>query len=281
MTMTNLRRQMIEDMNLNGLSPGTQQIYVEAIRALARHYKQPPDQLSQQQVKQYLGYLKNTRKLAKSTLGIRICAIRFLYGKTLQRHWSILNLARVKTERKLPVVLSRDEVWELLDKIQTPKARMSLMLMYTCGLRVSEATGLRVRDVDSRRMVIIVRNTKNNKDRLVPLPKQTLQELRQYWSKYRPKEWLFPNKHGNGPISNKWVRLCMKAAQMQTSIRKTISCHALRHSYATHLLEEGLHLRAIQALLGHRSLRTTFIYLHLSQSAMADVQARINRLMRQ
>ncbi len=278
--MKDLRHRMIEDMKLRGLSSGTQRRYLDAVKGLAKHYHRGPDELAEQQVRDYLLYLIQTRKFAKSTFKVHLSAIKFLYQRTLGRPWPLLELTRVKTDKRLPVVLSRDEVWALLDRVGRPRARMSLILMYTCGLRASEAVHLRINDIDSQRMVLWVRTGKGNKDRSVPLPQQTLAQLRRYWNAYRPKTWLFPSRTGATPITSSTVRRCLKATLRQSGIRKRVSCHTLRHSYATHLLEAGVHLRAIQALLGHRSLKTTFIYMHLSQSTMTDVQATINTLMR-
>jgi site-specific recombinase XerD len=277
--MTDLKERMVQDMTLRGFAPGTQDKYWEAIEALAQHYQRPPDQLTQEQIREYLLYLIETRKLAKSTFRIRLSALKFLYRWTLGRSWPVLALPRLKSDKKLPVVLSRAEVWCLLDHVRQPSARLSLILMYTCGLRVSEALRLRVQDIDSQRMVVSVRNGKGEKDRSVPLPQQTLLHLRAYWVQYRPATWLFAAPSGTARRPDNAVRGCLKAALRETPIRKKVSCHTLRHSYATHLLEAGVHLRAIQALLGHRRLKTTFLYLHLTQSTMADVQAQINRVM--
>jgi integrase/recombinase XerD len=276
--MKDLKDRMTEDMKLRGLAPGTQRGYLDAVTALTEHYHRPPDQLSQEQIRAYLLYLIETRKFAKSTFKIHLAALKFLYRRTLDRPWPVLELPRIRTERKLPIVLSREEVWSLLDQVRRPQARVSLILMYTCGLRVSEALHLRVQDIDSQRMVVWVRTGKGNKDRSVPLPRHTLAQLRAYWAQYRPAPWLFPSKTGT-TIRSGEVRRCLKAALWETSIRKKVGCHTLRHSYATHLLEAGVHVRAIQALLGHRSLKTTFIYMHLTQSTMTDVQAKINKVM--
>ena len=277
--MEDLKERMVQDMKLRGFTPGTQRAYLDAIRALAAYYQRPPDQLDQEQLRAYLLYLIETRHLAKNTLRIHLSALKFLYRRTLGQPWPVLALPRVQSDKKLPVVLSRAEVWSLLDRVRNPHARMSLILMYTCGLRVSEALHLRVQDIDSQRMLVSVRNGKGQKDRSVPLPRQTLAQLRAYWVKYRPATWLFPTPSGTTPIRRDAVGGCLKAALRQTPLRKKVSCHTLRHSYATHLLEAGVHVRAIQALLGHRSLKTTFIYLHLTQSTLADVQAQINRVM--
>jgi len=279
MKMKDLRQRMIEDMELRGLASGTQARYLESITALAKHYNRRPDEITREQIKDYLLYLTETRKFAKGTFKVHLFAIKFLYEKTLGRQWRLLRLTRVRTDKKLPVILSQDEVWSLLDRVRRPQARMSLTLMYTCGLRVSEALHLRLEDVDGRRKVLWVRNGKGNKDRSVPLPTETLAQLRAYWAQHRPKTWLFPSKRGTTAITSGGVRRALKAALWQSGIRKNVTCHTLRHSYATHLLEAGVHLRAIQALLGHRSLKTTFVYMHLSQSTMADVQTKINALM--
>ena len=277
--MSELRERMVQDMTIRGLKAGTRHAYVNHVRALAAYSHRPPDQLGQEEIRAYLLYLIETRQVAQSTLRGHVAALRFLYERTLGRSWPVLVLPRVTRERKLPVVLSRAEVWSLLDRVRRPPARMSLTLMYTCGLRVSEALRLRVEDLDSQRMVVWVRNGKGAKDRSVPLPEQTLAQLRAYWAQDRPASWLFATKTGRSLIDAGLVRDCLHAAQRETSIRKKVGCHTLRHSYATHLLEAGVHLRAIQALLGHRSLKTTFVYLHLTQSTMADVQRRVNQLM--
>jgi integrase/recombinase XerD len=277
--MTVLRERMVEDMKIRGFTPGTQAKYLEAITALAQHYRRPPDQLTPEQIRAYLLYLIETRQFAQSTFRLHLSALKFLYRWTLGWSWPILALPRLQSDKKLPVVLSRAEVWCLLGQVRKPSARMSLTLMYTCGLRVSEALHLRVQDIDSQRMVVWVRHGKGAKDRSVPLPRQTLAQLRAYWRQYRPATWLFPAPSGTARRPDNAVRGCLHAALRETPIRKKVSCHTLRHSYATHLLEAGVHLRAIQALLGHRSLKTTFLYLHLTQSTMADVQAQVNRVM--
>jgi site-specific recombinase XerD len=270
---------MVQDMKIRGFTPGTQDKYVEAIEALAQHYQRPPDQLTQEQLREYLLYLIQTRQLAQSTFRLHLSALKFLYRRTLGWSWPVLALPRMQSDKKLPVVLSREEVWSLLDRVRKPSARMSLTLMYTCGLRVSEALHLRVEDIDSQRMVVWVRHGKGGKDRSVPLPEPTLAQLRAYWRQDRPAPWLFPAKSGTPHRPDNAVRDCLHAALRETSIRKKVSCHTLRHSYATHLLEAGVHPRAIQALLGHRSLKTTFLYLHLTQSTMADVQVKVNQVM--
>lgn len=277
--MTNLRRRMIQDMRLHGLAAGTQRTYVEAVRALARHYNRAPDQLVEDQIREFFVYLTETRRLATSTIRVYLFAVKFLYRRTLNRHWPVLDLIRIRRPKTLPTVLGRAEVRHLLRHIRRPAARMSATLMYSCGLRVSEAVGLRAEHIDSQRMVVCVRNGKGAKDRYVPLPKRTLQLLRAYWLAHRPGIWLFPSNTGRGPIPPNSVRKAIKGAIRDCGLTKNVSCHTLRHSYATHLLEDGLELRVIQGFLGHQSIKTTARYAHLTTRAIQVVTGSIDELM--
>jgi site-specific recombinase XerD len=278
--MTELKQRMIEDMRLHGLAEGTQRVYVDAVKQLATHYNRSPDRLTEQQVREFFIYLTEKKKLARSTVRIHLFAIKFLYRMTLKRDWSLLNLVRIKKPKRLPVVLSHQEIARVLNLIRRPQARMSCLMMYTCGLRVSEAIHLQAVDIDSQRMVVGVRRGKGDRERSVPLPRQTLLRLRDYWAEHRPAApWLFPSQSGRNPISRKAVGVCLKAALAESGIKKPASCHTLRHSYATHLLEAGVNLRAIQALLGHRSLKSTMVYVHLTQALMEEVHKAVNNLM--
>ena len=277
--MTELRRRMIQDMELRGLKENTQKAYVESVKDLARHYNRSPDLLSEEELRRYFVNLTKVRRCSKSTLRVRLFGIKFLFRYTLRRPLPVFDLIRLRRDRKLPTVLGRDEVRQLLAHIRRPEARMSAVMMYACGLRVSEAIHLRIQDLDSRRMVVCVRNGKGNRDRYVPLPQRTLQLLRTYWREHRPGHWLFPDRSGSKPIRRETVRQCIQAAAPDCRITKPIGCHTLRHSYATHLLEDGVDLRAIQALLGHRSIRSTIGYLHLTQKAMKNVHRSVDDLM--
>jgi len=270
---------MIQDMELRGLKENTQTAYVEAVKDLARHYNRSPDLLSEEELRRYFVNLTKVRRCSKSTLRVRLFGIKFLFRYTLRRPLPVFDLIRLRRDRKLPTVLGRDEVRQLLAHIRRPEARMSAVMMYACGLRVSEAIHLRIQDLDSRRMVVCVRNGKGNRDRYVPLPQRTLQLLRAYWREHRPAHWLFPDRSGSKPIRRETVRQCIQAAAPDCRITKPVGCHTLRHSYATHLLEDGVDLRAIQALLGHRSIRSTIGYLHLTQKAMKNVHRSVDDLM--
>ena len=277
--MTELRRRMIQDMRLHGLAAGTQETYVRAVKALAKHYNQPPDQLTENHIREFFVYLTETRRLAASTIRVYLFAIKFLYRMTLKRHWPVLDLIRVRKPKTLPTVLSRDEVRDLLRHIRRPAARMSATLMYSCGLRVSEAIGLQAEHIDSRRMVVCVRNGKGAKDRYVLLPARTLELLRAYWREHRPETWLFPSNTGCGPIPPNSVRQSIKGAARDCGLSKNVACHTLRHSYATHLLEDGLELRVIQGFLGHQNIKTTALYAHLTTRAIQVVRRSIDDLM--
>ena len=276
--MTPLRQRMIDDMRLRGLSDGTQRVYLDAVRDLARRYQRSPDELTQDQVREYFLQLSR-RGLAPSTVRIVLFALKFLYLNTLQRDWSLLKLFRIKKTRRLPVVLSGTEVWLLPDQLRRPDLRMCTTLMYACGLRISEAARLRIDDIDGKRRVLWVRQGKGNKDRQVPLPRRTLQSMRQYWRDCRPPQpWLFPIATGKRHINRSALDRAIRAARRQSGIRKAVSRHTLRHSYATHLLERGVNLRAIQGLLGHANIKSTIIYLHLTQGVMENVRHAIDEL---
>ena len=207
----------------------------------------------------------------------QIFGVKFLFDKTLQRPWPTLKFLRARPRFKLPTVLDRAEAQRLLGLIRCPTVRMCGLLMYSCGLRISEALALQVQDIDSARMVVIVRAGKGNKDRHVPLSPRTLELLRDYWREYRPATGLLVTKDGR-PLANHRVRYFLKQAVKESGIGKRISCHTLRHSYATNLMEQGLDVRVIQGLLGHRSLKTTTLYLHMTQNVMQSVQDAVNGL---
>ena len=275
--MTELRHRMIADMQLHGLAPGTQKVYVNAVSRLAGHFHRSPDQLSEQELREYFTYLVETKKVPSSTLRTEIFGVKFLFDKTLQRPWPTLKFLRARPSFKLPTVLDRAEAQRLLGLIRCPAVQTCALLMYSCGLRISEALALQVRDIDSARMVVIVRAGKGNKDRHVPLPQRTLELLRDYWRVYRPAARLLVTPDGQ-PLADHRIRYYLKQAVKQSGLSKRISCHTLRHSYATNLMEQGLDVRVIQGLLGHRSLKTTTLYLHMTQSVMQSVQEAVNGL---
>jgi len=277
--MTPLRQQMIEDMQLNGLSASTQRLYAEAVKQLAKHFRRSPDQLSEQDLRQYFLFLTTEKKVSRSTTTIALCAVKFLYEKTLRRQWPTLQLIRPAVERKLPAVLSRDEVRQILNKVQIPAYRACLKTIYSCGLRISEGIHLKVSDVDSARMMLLIHG-KGNKQRYVPLPQATLDLLRAHWRTHRHPMWLFPAaRRIDQPIGVANLAQAFHHACEAAGVHKQAHVHTLRHSYATHLLAAGVNLRIIQENLGHRSARSTQIYTHLTPEVRAALTDPLNQLM--
>jgi len=275
---------MIEDMQLRGLSEKTQKIYVQVVRQLAEHYRKSPDKISEEEIRQYFLYLKNTRQIAGSTIRVALGGIKFFYQKTLRRDLKTLDLVRPSQGKRLPVVLSATEVRQILGHIQRLHYRVCLSTIYACGLRIQEGTHLRVEDIDSNRMLIHVRHAKGDKNRYVPLPQRILDILRRYWAKHRHAAWLFPRRDRRGsipetpaPMSNRGVQRAFKAALLESQVKKDATVHTLRHSYATQLLEAGVSLRVIQAYLGHRSASTTAIYTHLTRKNEALTVEAVNQ----
>jgi site-specific recombinase XerD len=240
-------------------------LYLRHVAEFAKHFHRSPDQLGAEDIRQYQLFLIQGKKLAWSSYNQIVCALRFFYAKTLNRGFLLEEIPFPRTEQRLPLILSQEEVARILTAPLHLKTRALLMTIYAAGLRRSEAARLRVNDIDSARMTITVRQGKGQKDRVVMLSPVLLQTLRQYWRHNKPKQWLFPGKNPDQPISDNDIFGVFHNAVRRAGITKKVSPHSLRHSFATHLLESGTDLRTIQILLGHRSLKTTARYLHVSQ----------------
>jgi integrase/recombinase XerD len=277
--MTALRHRRREDLQLRGLAPRTQQCYVQAVHQLAQHYRRAPDQLSEEELRQYFLFLLNEKQVAERTFRIHLYGIKFFYEITLQRPWPVLALVRPRKRQKLPLVLSPQEVRSLLALVDHPKARMCLRMIDACGLRLTEGTPLQVSDIDPQRMLVRVRRGQGGKDRDGPLAERTLELLRAYWQLEHPRPWLFPARRQPIPLSPTSLQKTFTAVVRQSGIAKDASIHTLRHSYATHLLERGVSLRVIQELLGHQSPSPTARYTHLTPHTFGVVHATINALM--
>jgi len=278
--MTDLRTRMIQDMQLHGYAPRTQQSYADAVKQLAHFYGSSPEVLEEEDLRNFFLHLINVKKASPTTVKIYLCGIKFFYEKTLQRQWFIFDLALPRQRRKLPVVFSRQEVGIILNLVRNVTAKVALQLIFSCGLRLNEAIQLKVDDIDSERMQLRINNGKGGKDRLVPLSEQMLAMLRSYWHLCRPKDWLFPSKKKEGPVSDSCVQRAFKSALRESGIPKDGSVHSLRHSYATCLLEDGVDLRVIQLMLGHKSPTTTAVYTHLTSKTVNKLKEAINKLLK-
>ncbi len=266
--MTPLRRRMLEDMAVRNLAKNTQLSYLQQIISYARHFHRPPEDLGLDEIRDYQVHLAQTRMLAPGSVSIATAALRFLYKVTLKRDWAVEGIPMPKKPFKLPVILSPEEVDQFLNSIGSIKHRAILITAYATGLRVSEATHLKVTDIDSQRMMIRVDQGKGRNDRYVMLSPRLLEVLRAYWKAVRPTLWLFPGDVPGQPITRGAVALACQKAHRVSGIAKPISVHSLRHAFASHLLERGTDVRTIQLLLGHRSLATTSRYLKVATSTV-------------
>jgi site-specific recombinase XerD len=269
---------MLEDLRVRNYSPRTQKIYTDAVAKFAQHFGKPPDQLEHEDVHRYQVYLVDERRVSWTVFNQAVCALRFLYRTTLGKDWAVKHIPFAKPPRTLPLVLSRQEVRQLLEKIANFKHLAMLMLAYSGGLRVSEVAHLRVTDIDSKRMVIHVCQGKGRKDRIVPLSPLVLEILREYWRQTRPRDYLFPGGHDDQPITISSIQKVLTRATRAAGIRKRVTMHSLRHSFATHHLEAGTDLRTLQMLMGHSSLKTTSRYLHVSTDKMRSANSPIDQL---
>ncbi len=271
--MTELREKMIKTMELKNLSPNTVKGYLTSITTLSKHYNKSPDKITHEMVEDFLLYLKNDKELESSTLNAYAARFKFFYNAVLSCD-PPLDLSFKKRRRKLPVVLSPEEVWRIINAPTNLKHRMMLMTAYSGGFRASEVLHLKVEHINSKRMLIMVEDGKGGKDRYTLLSELLLTELRTYYKKYRPETWLFPSsKKNKKPLCYETFRSIFEKARKTVGIKKGPSPHCLRHSFATHLLEAGYDIRKIQVLLGHRSLATTMIYLHVSRKTLSNIKS--------
>jgi site-specific recombinase XerD len=261
---------MENDLSIRGYSKDTKRVYLACVKSFVGHFMQTPDKLGLEHIEQYQLYLTKERKVSWCLFNQTVCALRFFYGVTLKKDWDIRHIPYQKTGRTLPVVLSTEEIQSLLNAVSNLKHRAILASCYAGGLRRMEVVQLRVPDIDSGRMVLRIENGKGRKDRYVPLSERLLELLRQYWKEYRPPDWLFQGKKPGKHLDRGTVNTIFRNARRTAGIKKPVSVHSLRHSYATHLLEAGVNLRVIQKLLGHRSIRSTEIYTHVAGNYLSE-----------
>lgn len=271
-----LRRRMIDDMMLRNLSPATQRSYLHAVTKFSRYFGRSPDRLGLEDVRAFQVYLVS-QGISWPSLNQTVCALRFFYGVTLNRGEIPERIAYARMPRKLPAILSADEVVRFLEAVPSLKARAALTTAYAAGLRVSEVVSLKVGDIDSDRMLLQVRHGKGAKDRTVMLSAQLLDILRTYWRLTRPTDWLFPGREDR-PINVTVLHSACRSAAKAAGLTKKVSVHTLRHSFATHLLESGVDIRIIQVLLGHNCLSTTARYTQVATTTIAAAQSPLDRL---
>jgi site-specific recombinase XerD len=285
---------MTEELQLRGLSEATQQEYVRAVRQLAVHYDKSPELLSDDDIRQYFLYLKNVKKWARPTTTTALCGIKFFYENIIKRDISELKVIRPPRENKLPVILTREEVFSIISHVRFLRYKVCIETIYSCGLRLGEGLNLQVRDIDSSNMRLHIRLAKGGKDRYVPLPDKTLQSLRALWVRHKNPVWIFPMAGRGGrslgsverrmhvaeqPFSKTAVQSAFRKALKASGINKAAHIHTLRHSYATHLLEADVHLRQIQVILGHKASTTTSMYTHLTEISERKSRECLNLIM--
>jgi len=283
-----IRERMIGDMQLCSFSERTQESYLRAVRQLIDYSRKSPELIEEEEVREYFLHIKNKKKYAQGTMKIAYYGTRFFYKITLKKSWDTFNLIRTGNDKRLPVVLSIDEARSIINSIRTIQNRTYIQTVYSCGLRLQEALNLQVSDIDSKRMIIHVHRGKGAKDRYVPLPYSTLLMLRKYWQTHKNPVWIFPFRTQSGkaaPTADKPMdKSTVNGALIRTlrdmpSIKKKVSIHTFRHSYATHLLEAGVNIRLIQQYLGHKSLITMMVYFHVTTFGQADAYKKINSIM--
>ena len=278
--MTELRNQMDDAMVLRGFSLRTREAYVGCVKALAKHYRQPPDVLDGPQIQAYLLHLITERKLAYASVNQASCAFRFLFGTVLRQPEVRLDIPMAKVPKRLPQILSREQVTRLIEAAATLRGRTLLSATYAAGLRVSEVCALQLVDIESApdRMCLKVRQGKGGQDRYTLLSPRLLEALRCYWRDCRPRTWLFPNSSGTAPIDLSTAQRIYCAARDAAGIPREGGIHTLRHAFATHLIEAGVGVHTIQRLLGHGHISTTMRYLHLARTHLTGTTSPLELL---
>jgi len=287
-----LYQTMSDDLHLAGMGQRTHDGYLRAVRQLADYCKQTPDRITEQQLRKYFLYLKNEKHFATGSLRVAFSGIKFFYTRTCKRDWDSLKQMRIQNVKSLPEVLTITQVHQIIDACTSQRMAVYFWTVYSMGLRLQEGLNLQVGDIDGQRRLVHVHRGKGAKDRYLPIPDSTYLWLRVFWCTHRHKKFLFPAdgrdhslaKRGSSkaktPMSVTAVQGAMKLITNKIDFGKKVSTHTLRHSYGSHLLEAGVSLKAIQKYMGHSSLQTTMIYLHLTETAEANARQTIEKLFR-
>ncbi len=275
--MRDVYERMEADLVLKGFSTKTQAQYLGQLKKFSNYFCKTPEELNTNEIKEYLHYLLTEKSLSQSSVNLVYSALKFFYSTTLQQDWEIRKIPRTKQVRILPTVLDIDEIEAIIAATHNNKHKAILALIYSAGLRVSEAAHLVLNDIDSKRMQIRIRNSKGHKDRYSILSRVALDHLKQYYRIYRPTQWLFEGQIPNRPITPRTIQIVFHQCKERAGIRKPATVHTLRHSFATHLLENGTSLYHIQLLLGHTSIKTTTIYLHVARKDLINIVSPLDR----
>jgi integrase/recombinase XerD len=278
-TMGIIEEKLCRDLRLRGMRPNTVRTYVRCCRRFVRHFGRSPLELSIGDVRSYLDHLRVSERKSPRSINVYAAALTFLFGQTLERPAEVGRIPQLRVHARLPTVLCKTEVEQVMGALGTLRQRAVAMVMYGAGLRISEACGLHIDDIDSQKMQIHVRDGKGGRERYVPLSPRVLRELRSYYRRYRPSgPLLFPGRDGQGELAREAMNKALTKAARKIELGKRVSPHTLRHCFATHLLELGTDLRTVQVLLGHAALRSTTAYLHVSQTMLAKVTLPIDTL---
>ena len=275
--MSRLRQKMIRDMEMRNFSLNTQRGYITSVVGLAKHYNRPPEAIGPEEIQDYIIFLLNVRNIAVSSCQTIITGLRFFYTVTLEQDESRMPIPKIKNSRRLPEILSGNELERVFAVMSNIKHRVLLMTTYAGGLRVSEVVHLKVTDIHSDRMMIRVEQGKGRKDRYTLLSKRLLEELRNYWKIKRPYLWLFPGR-SNNPMTREMAHHIYVTATKKAGVKRRGGIHTLRHCFATHLLEAGEDLRTIQLLMGHSSIRTTVRYLQVTSKSLLGTKSPLDLL---
>jgi integrase/recombinase XerD len=274
-----IKEKMINDMTIRGFTERTKESYLCCAKLFVKYFNKSPDLLTLEDINRFQLYLKNEKKAAENTFNLYVNAIKFLYKVTLQKDFNISLIPFSKRHHYLPVVLNKDEVCRLFLSLSNLKHKAMILTLYSTGMRASELCYLKPSDIDSKRMVIHIRDGKGQKDRYAILSPKLLAKLREYWlaADPKPREWLFPGRKGK-PISRHTIKEIIQKAKFNADIKKKLTTHTLRHTFATHLLEAGEDVKKIQLLLGHKSLRTTGVYLHVASNFLTNTKTPLDAL---